>query len=752
MTTRHETDNGEHTNVSTRLTLTLLLGLLLAGCAAQVHMEPEPTASGDWLQTVMDYRARAAEHPRDAAVRMAREKAELAAAEFYLEEGNERMAAGNVEKAIVSYRNGLVARPDDPQLRRALSGAMGAREARHAYDQALSLIEMNRLSEATSRLEEALDLNPDFSQARQKLEEVAAKKDLYERYRSQLSSRERITLNFNGTDIRDAFQYVAEANDLNIVFDNEVKSVPVTLFAENVTLRQALDLIFRSTDTQYKQIGANTLLIAPDTPEKRSQYQDRLLRTFSLNSIKAAEMAEILKSGLRLESVVINERMNTLSIREPDDVIALAEKLIIANDQPMGEVILDVEVLELDRTKSEQLGLNLGEQITLAYPQFETGDSIRDDVLTKGVVTVPTITFNYLKRDVGATMLASPSLRVLDNQQAKLHIGERVPLRSSTILDATGQTRTTFEYRDVGIKLEVMPDIHLDGSVAASIGIEVSALGANLGTPDEPAISILTRRVETGMLLRDGETAVIGGLIQDMDSNNRVRPVGLGELGTIGKLFSNTTDEKRRTDVMLTITPRVVRPAAMPPQAVRSFYSGNAERFTSEPMFDYIGSKANVRMHGKSAEPGPMAPAVAAAEDLAEKTAGNGAPGLAFTEDSYQTTSGKTLTVSVRAGDLGAIEELPLDVLFNPELVSFKGVRPVGGGTLTAAAETGDKAGMVTIRLSGRPSGASGSLIDIELEARKAGISYLMARPAMLATPEGEAQPVDGFNSRVVVR
>lgn len=715
-------------------------------------MEPEPTGSGDWLQTVMDHRARAAERPRDAAARMTLEQVESAAAEHYLSEGNDQLARGDVEDAIASFRNGLVAQTDNPVLRRALSRAIGIREAQHAYEQALPLIEMNRLSEAESRLEQALDLNPRFHQARQKLKELAAKKDLHERYHSQLSSRERITLSFEGTDIRDAFQYVAKANDLNIVFDNEVKSVPVTLFAENVTLRQALDLIFRATDTQYKQIGANTILIAPDTAEKRSEYQDRLLRTFSLNAIQADEMAEILKASLRLESVVINKRMNTVSIREPGDVIALAEKLIIANDQQVGEVILDVEVLELDRTKSEQLGLNLGEQITLAYPQFETGDSIRDDVLTKGVVTVPTITFNYLKRDVGATMLASPSLRVLDNQSAKLHIGERVPLRSSTILDATGQTRTTFEYRDVGIKLEVLPDIHLDGSVAASIGIEVSALGANLGTPDEPAISILTRRVETGMLLRDGETAVIGGLIQDMDSNNRVRPVGLGEVGVLGNLFSNTTDEKRRTDVMLTITPRVVRPAAMPPQSVRSFYSGNSERFTSEAMFDYIGSKANVRMHGAGDQPGPIAPAVAQADEMAARADRGGSPALAFGEANYSATSGDTVTVSVQSDALGAIDQLPLDVLFNPELMSFKGVRSVGGGTLTAVAEEGDKPGMITLKLSGRPANAAGSLIDIELEARKPGISYLMARPAMLATPEGEAQPLEGFNSRVVVR
>lgn len=732
--------------------LVAVLVTVLAGCAAKVQMEPDVEPTGDWLQTVMAHREKASENPRDADQRMTLERVERSAARHYLAEGNALLAEGKADDAIVAYRNGLVARPDDDLLRQAISKALALKESRYAYEQALSFIEMNRLDEATRHLERALDLSPRYAEAQQKLDEVAAKKDLNQRYRSYLSSRERITLNFNATDVRDVFDYLAGAYDLNIVFDKEVKSAPITLFAENVTLRQALDLVLRASSSQFKQIGANTLLIAPDTEEKRSEYQDRHLRTFSLNAIKASDMAEILKASLRLETVVINEQMNTLSVRETDEIIALAEKLIIANDQAPGEVILDVEVLEVDRTKSEQLGLNLGEQITLAYPQFTTEDSVRKDVLRKGVVTIPTITFNYLKRDVGATMLANPSLRVLDNQQARLHIGERVPLRSSTILDATGQTRTTFEYRDVGIKLDVLPDIHIDGSVAAGIAIEVSALGANLGTPDEPAISILTRRVETGMLLRDGETAVIGGLIQDMDGNNRVRPVGLGEIPGLGNLFSNTRDEKRRTDVMLTITPRVVRPAAMPPQAVRSFYSGNSRRFASEAMYDYIGSRATVKMHPKSPEPGPVAPALVAAQQDGLESGGEGAVNLAFSQAKYDAAPGKTLTVTVDAKGLGAIDQMPLQILFNPDLMNFSSARAVAGGNLTAIAQAGEKPGTVMIELSGTPAEQAGQLVEIELEAKGPGISYLMARPAMLTTKNGDALPLDAFNSRVVVR
>lgn len=732
--------------------LAFLTMVLLTGCLAKVHIEPQIEDSDDWLQTVMEYRAKANEHPRKAEYQMALEKVERAAAEHYLADGRALQQADKLDKAIVAFRNGLVAQPDNEALRTALSRSMALKEAETQYEQALSFVELGRLDEAEERLERALELAPFHKRSQAALQNVSNKMRQRDISRSTLSSSEKITLNFSEAEVKDAFQYIADAYELNVLFDKEVKNEPLTLYADKVRLKEALDLLLRASSTQYKQIGENTLLIAPDTEDKRAEYEDRMLRTFSLNTIKAEEMAEILKANLKLDSVVVNERMNTIAVRENEEIISLTEKLIIANDQPNGEVILDVEVLEVDRTKTENLGLDLGEQITLDYPQYNVSQSFENQVLKKGVVTVPTITFNYLKKDVDATILASPSLRAVDNQQAKLHIGERVPLRSSTILDATGQTRTTFEYRDVGIKLEVVPDIHIDGSVTASVRVEVSALGANVGTPDEPAISILTRHVETGMLLKDGETAIIGGLIQDMDGNNKVRPVGLGEIPLLGRLFTSSSDEKRRTDVMLTITPRVVRPQAVPPRSVREFFSGNGKRFAAESMYSFLGSDANVRIGPPRGKSHSVAPAVAEASTRGGIMKDSGKPVLRFSEGKYEIEKGERVKVTMMAEQLGSIKELPLQVLFNPSILEFVSAESAAGGNISVVATPGDKPGSVQLDVTGTPGQPNGPLIEILLEARGGGISYLMSRPVMLSTGQGDAVPLDSFMSRVLAK
>lgn len=731
--------------------------LLVAGCLAHVEMEPPLENPDDWLQVVMDHRAAVNASPEDSYARIKLEKVEQSAAEHYLALGNQQLAEGNMDEAIAEYRSGLIARPNGERLKHAMGTALAAKEAQSLYQQAISFIQLDRFNEAEERLEDALDLNPHHDQARERLSYLKNRKANLRERRSVFTSQEKISLSFNNTDVRDVFMYLAEAYKLNVIFDNEISGQPVTIRAEKVTLKQAVDLLLRASKTQIKQIGSNTLLVAPDTEEKRAEYQDRLLRTYSLNTIKAAEMAEILKASLSLDTVVVNEHMNTLSVRETEDMLPLVENLVIANDQPAGEVILDVEVLEVDRTKTEQLGLNLGEQVTLDYPQYTVSDSFRDSVLRKGVVTIPTITFNYLKKDVDATILASPSLRAVDNQEARLHIGERVPLRSSTILDATGQTRTTFEYRDVGIKLEVVPDIHLDGSVTANVKVEVSALGSNVGTPDEPAISILTRHVETGMLLKDGETAVIGGLIQSMEGNNKARPVGLGEIPGLGRLFTNSSDEKRRTDVMLTITPRIVRAQALPPHSVREFYAGSGNRLSASYGLAYMPTNNTIRIgdaysgqrQQQRSDALPDAPqGKVLAEDSAQPPSGTR---LLFTDSKYQTAPGQEVSVVMRAQSLSSIKALPLQFMYNPAMLEFVKAEPLAGGTLSVSESEGQKPGMTSLILSGTPGSASGDLVKITLKGKQAGISYFMSKPAVLETAKGDTLPLDSVMSRVLV-
>lgn len=734
-----------------------LVCLLIAGCLAHVEMDPPTEEQGDWLQVVMDRRAAVNEAPQNSHAHIQLEKAEMAAAAHFLKQGDAKRAEGKMDEAIAEYRSGLIARPNGEMLKLAMGKALAAKEAQNQYQQAISFIQLDRFDEAEKRLQDALDLNPDHASARERLQYLQNRKANLRERRSIFSSGERISLNFNETDVKDVFLYLADAYNLNVIFDNEVQRQPISLRAEKVTLKQAVDLLLRASHSQVKQIGSNTVLVAPDTEEKRSEYQDRMLRTYSLNSIKAADMAEIIKASLNLDTVVINEQMNTLSVRETEDMLPLVENLVVANDQPAGEVILDVEVLEVDRTKTEQLGLNLGEQVTLDYPQYTVSDSFRDSVLRKGVVTIPTITFNYLKKDVDATILASPSLRAVDKQEARLHIGERVPLRSSTILDATGQTRTTFEYRDVGIKLEVVPDIHLDGSVTAQVSVEVSALGSNVGTPDEPAISILTRHVETGMLLKDGETAVIGGLVQSNEGNNKARPIGLGEIPGLGRLFTNSSDEKRRTDVMITITPRVVRAQALPPHSVREFYAGNGNRLSASSGLAYMPNNSTIRVgdayHGQNREQRIAAVPEEPAGQVIGENPEPPATGtrLRFAENKYSASPGKEVSVIMQAESLGSIKSLPLQFMYNPSLVEFVSAEPVAGGNLSVSQSDEQQPGMASLVLSGTPGNSSGNLVKITLKGKKAGVSYFMSKPAVLETAQGDTLPLDSVMSRVLV-
>lgn len=287
----------------------------------------------------------------------------------------------------------------------------------------------------------------------------------------------------------------------------------------------------------------------------------------------------------------------------------MIEHLIAANDRAPAEVMLDVEILEINRSKAEQLGIDYGSQIGLAPPAgvpatgsdgkttttsgiparaFVNGQFLKA-VLGESNVTLPSMTLKYMQKDVDARVLAKPRVRTMDGRPARIHIGDRVPLRSSTIQDVTGQNRTMYEYRDIGIKLDVLPKYHLDDTITVEVNMEVSALGANLGTAAEPAYAIGTRNVTTTMLLREGETALLGGLIRDDERRATGRVPGLGEMGGImGRLFSNNDDSDTRTDVLLTITPKVIRDQALPKHKDSNFYSGGTGNFTTEASYDYL--------------------------------------------------------------------------------------------------------------------------------------------------------------------
>ncbi len=804
--------------------------VLLAACASPVQRAEKFAAQDEWLKAVLEYRKAFADRPRDIEYRSRLRQAELKAADFYYQRGVRQIELGYLDGAIVEFQQGLVAMLDHAKLQQAMADVLARKEATRLYGEGLALRETNA-EEARARLRAAVGAYPAHKEAAAALAALEEKETEELTRGLALTSRAPVTLNFRQTDLRQAFEFLARSFGVNIIFDEGVKSAPVTLFTKDVTFDQGLNLLLTTSRMFHKRIGPNTILIAPDSKEKRGQYEDHLVRNFQLNVIRAKDLAEILKGVVTVKKVTVNEELNTLVVRDTEEVLRLVERMIEANDRKPAEIILDVEILEVNRTKSERLGLDLGTySATVGLPSPGTvpiSGSITDALQANALLTLPSATLNLFKQDVDAQILANPKVRVIHGKAAKIHIGDRVPLRAATIIDATGQTRTTFDYKDIGIRLTVEPTVHLDNSSMVKLGLEVSSLGENLGTTEEPAFRIGTRNADTSMLLRDGETAILGGLIRDEERNTRVKVPGLGDIPAIGRAFASSDDSKGRTDVLLTITPRVVRGWQPVSLANRQFYSGTENAYRDTPLFAALevsrpappgsgptqdsaaaaGNAPQLPATGENSADAVAARAAAEEARLATEAARTAAAGgadipttpadvgavsepaepgaredaddqnraqgeaaaaappepeprapliLTFGEPIYQVGNGQEFEVTVIGSHFPAGTSIPVEILYNPQLLSFvSGTR--GNVELASFAASADPSrGLLTMTI-GLPANGVGAqqedlLARIRLRGAKSGISYLVYRAPVISLPEGRSVNAQVRASRVVVQ
>lgn len=572
--------------------LAVSAALFLSACATSPdpnRLIDEHIASDAWMKAVIEVRKQLRLHPDNLQLKARRVDIESRAAEYHYHTGARLLTGGDLHGAMGQFQQGLVATPDNAKLRRALQDTYDKNRANNYYQEAVANWLVGRREDTHVYLEKVFELDPNHQDASLFLKQIRTHEQVASESVLSPYSAQRISIDFEETDFKGAFEFIAESFQLNLIYDSDLDTVPVTVSAEDVSVLEALDLMVAATQTFYTNTGPNTILIAENTEEKRSEYEEYYIRTFSLKVAEAEETATILKEVLNLENVTVNKSMNAIVIRDKQSVIELAEQIIIANDRKPAELVLEVEILEVNREKTEQLGFDFGSQVEVNYPAFNAGDSWAD-ALKGGRVFLPNMAFRYFKKDMDAKVLANPKIRVMDNREATLHVGDRIPFRSSSIIENTGQSRTEFEYRDVGIKLQVEPRIHLDNSASVKLNVEVSRLGQNLGTVSEPAWSVSTRNSQTEMMLRDGETAVLAGLIKDEDRKARIRVPGAGDIPALGALFTNTDDGNGRTDVLLTITPRIVRNwDVSATQSMAGVYSGSRYNFSTQKR--YAGKK-----------------------------------------------------------------------------------------------------------------------------------------------------------------
>ncbi|MDF0679100.1 MAG: secretin and TonB N-terminal domain-containing protein, partial [Nitrosomonas sp.] len=403
-----------------------------------------------------------------------------------------------------------------------------------------------------------------------------------------------ITMEFRDTPMKTMFELISRTAGINFVFDRNVQQeATASIFVRDNSIEDVLKLLLLTNQLAYKVLNSNTLLIYPDTPAKQKDYQELVVRSFHVANTDVKQMVAMIRGLVKARDIYVNEKLNLFVIRDTLEMIRLVERLVAINDFPDPEVMLDVVVLEVKRDSTLDLGPNMPTSVTFsAVPGIGTPAQAAADSVVKmsmikntGFEGLRSFTIsNQAKIDFGRTLtnadvLANPRIRVKSREKAKIHIGNKEPVFTVTNTANVGSAASA-TYIDVGLKFEVEPVVRTNNEVTLKALLEVSSnLGekrSGSGENAATAIVIGTRTAETVLELRDGETQVLAGLIQDDLSRVRSGIAGLTDIPVLGDIFSKQVRKHNKTEIILLITPHIVRNVIQPNHFESEFYSGTA--------------------------------------------------------------------------------------------------------------------------------------------------------------------------------
>lgn len=384
-----------------------------------------------------------------------------------------------------------------------------------------------------------------------------------------------VRLEFRDAPLRNVMESLGRTSGVNFVFDKEVRGdSKVTVYLKDVGLDDAIKVILSTQQLDRKLLNDSTLLIYPNTQAKQREHQELVTKSIYLNTADAKQAQTLIRTIAKTRDMFIDERLNMLVIRDTPEVVRLAEQLIASIDLPDPEVVLEVEVMEVGSNRVDELGLQWPEQVSYGLPGGVATADLGERGNFRASIANPALLATMRESVSRANVLANPRLRARNHEKAKVLIGEKLPVFTTTSTANVGVSASV-NYLDVGLKLEVEPSVQLDGDVIMRVNLEVSALiGKVLGPQGSVAYQIGTRQATTSLRLRDGETQVLAGLIRDEDTKGIAGVPGLASTPIIGRLFGLHTDARNKTEVILLITPRVVRNIGVPDHRITSVPAG----------------------------------------------------------------------------------------------------------------------------------------------------------------------------------
>ncbi len=581
----------------------LALLVVIAGCTPDRRYLREGhryADAGDWDKAVTFFQKASEGNPGDTEISLMLRRSKFRASQMHLQRGRTYLQQGLYTEAMEEFQISMGLNPANMPASELFAEAQNKRDARHYYKQGKNFLKLKKNGQALQAFQRAVELDPDFEPAGRALSYWEKEKNKSAIDRPGFDSEAPVSFKFKNTPIINVFEVLTKLSGINFIFDREMPNSKVTMFMTDVSFDRFIDVLLRTNDLATVMVNDNTMIIYPDTPQKAKEYQDLQIKTFYLSNLEPKTAVGLLSKILRSRDIIANENLNAVIIRGSKEVIEIASRVIEANDGKPAEVLLDVEFLEVTQELQENLGLTFNESITIGIGEASEQPSEDTDFvnnlslyslrrITQKEITLstPQATLNLLKQDGDTRILASPKIRVKNAQKASILLGERVPLQSNRRVDSnTGDTTFDFQYYDVGVKLDAMPIINMHDEVTLKMTLEVSAIGQNINTPENPQFPIRTRTAQSVLTLRDSETVILGGLI-DNSERKAVRKIPLlGDFPAMGSLFANRDEQGTQRDVLMVITPLVVRSQDIPDISATEIWSGSQDRWSVETPFE----------------------------------------------------------------------------------------------------------------------------------------------------------------------
>ena len=703
------------------------------------------------------------------------------------------------DSAVEYYRKAVQDDPRNAEYRVALHRAM-LNAAREHYARAQALEETGALADAVREYRRAGELDPGNNDALYRAAEVErAIRDRIEASRPRApiedmrdvanretapplldpASAEPLSLRFVDQSVQDILDFIGNATGVNINYDQQFQDRQYSVQLDGVTVAEALDQILMANQYFYKVLGPRNVIVAPETPQKRQQYEDQVIRTFYISNTDVLELSQLLTQIIRggqpmpvQPQIVPNEFSNTITVRATPAVTAVIEQVIAANDKPRAEIIVDIEILEVNRERAREFGLDLGDYSIGAVfaPDANVGElSTAPDFGAPPLAragdfffSVPSAAVDFLESDAETHVVAKPQLRGQEGAVLTLNLGEEIPIPTTafTPIAAGGATvnpLTSFDYRDVGVNVRMVPRVTFENEIILDLEVENSTLGPNLTVAGQSMPTFGSRSVQTTLRLRDGESNLLAGLLREEDRRSLRGIPGLARLPIIRNLLSSNEDTIRQTDIIMLLTPRIVRTHQLTQEDVSPIRIGTQRNIgvtgprplgASPPAID-VPAPA-VERTGETVEQPPQ---------LADLPTAGARIDVRLPDGNLRAASGP-YTVPLSISGASQVSTLTLTLRYDPGLLRVSAVQEgsfmrQGGAEVTFTQQVDRTGGRVDLVLTrpGDQTGASGSgvLAAVVFEALRPG-SATLTPSGLGLTPAGAPVAISFTPAAVVIR